>query len=457
MNRKIILCLMLVALGTGSIQAANELPEQQSYAWQFPISIEQPTEFMAAEIPLEVYRSVADSQLRDIGLYDASGQPIPRIIDHPFKQPEDVEFATPLRTFPVFSETNQSQERLRLLVESGSAVTHLELDSGARSSDKSRATLEAYIVDLREIENEQFSKLEFNWADDVPGFIGRAVIETSDDLLHWQWVAEGTLASLEFEGTAITRNRIVIPGQDQDYLRITWRDLPEQWALKSLRGVRSERGPDESREWLVLDPIERSENGREFIFDIEGFPPIDRAELILPGQNVVVRASLDIRHNAETHWQRAHQGLFYRVSRDGNEITSNPARLRLYRASQWRVSIETGRVGNDVQLRLGWKPERIMFLAQGRAPYSLATGRSQDALENFPQHRLLGDKSLFNMLEDSGEPGVATIGARQVAAGAVVMQGARTWTWRTVLVWIGLVGAVVFVGWLVLSLVRESK
>ena len=98
-----------------------------------------------------------------------------------------------------------------------------------------------------------------------------------------------------------------------------------------------------------------------------------------------------------------------------------------------------------------------MFLTQGEPPFTLASGRAQDSVENYPQHRLLGDKSLFSMLLDAGEPGSASVGTRSESAGAMVMEGARTWTWRTVLVWIGLVGAVLFVGWLVLSLMRENQ
>ena len=61
------------------------------------------------------------------------------------------------------------------------------------------------------------------------------------------------------------------------------------------------------------------------------------------------------------------------------------------------------------------------------------------------------------MIERAGASGRATIGDRTTGAGTEVMQKTRGWTWRTVLVWIGLIVAVAFVGYLVWSLMREGQ
>lgn len=457
MNARFRVFALATVLGFGSAYASDDIPDRSAYAWQFPITIEQPAEFVAVDIPLEVYRSASDHFLRDVGVYNAAGQAVPRIIRQSEEKPEDVEHRTPLGIVPLYGELEQSQERLRLLMESSQTGTRLHFDSGTGESPEPEERLQAYIVDLRDLEEETFTFLEFDWTDTEAGFIGNIFVQQSDDLSRWQSLANGTLADLEFEGTRIERNRVEIRRETGDFLRITWRDMPEGWKLESLTGIRRERGPDDAREWLALNPTERSEDGREFIYDIKGYPPIDRANLVLSGNNVVVRASLDFRPETDAAWRRAHQGLFYNISRDGNEIASNPARLAVYRNSQWKVQIHSGRADGDVKLRLGWRPEQLMFLKQGESPFTLASGRAQDSVEKYPQHRLLGDRSLFTMLLDAGDPGTATVGIRSEAAGAVVMEGARTWTWRTVLVWIGLVGAVLFVGWLVFSLMRETS
>ncbi len=438
--------------------SGDEIPDRTAYAWNFPISIDQAAEFVAADLSLQVYQSVSDPNLRDLGVYNADGQAVPRIIRQSEENPENVETLVPLGMVPLHGELEKSQERLQFLMENSPSGTRLQFDSVAREAETNPEELNAYIVDLRSLEeNESFTWLEFQWADTDSGFIGNVFIHTSDDLSGWQNLAQGTLAELEFEGTRIEQDRIDVNPRMGDFLRITWRDMPDDWSLNSLRGVRVERGPDEARDWLGLTPVSQSEDGREFIFDIGGVPPVDRANLVLSGKNVVVRASLDQRPGPDAPWRNVHEGLFYHISRAGNSIASSPARLGIHRAGQWRVRILSGRVDGEPQLRLGWRPDHLVFLNQGQPPFVLASGRAQDSIGQYPQHRLLGDRSLFTMLLDAGDPGVARLGNRSQAAGTAVMTSKHEWTWRTALVWFGLVGAVLFVGWLVWSLVRENR
>lgn len=450
-------------LALHSALAASEIPAEDEYAFRFPVRIEQPAEFLAVEIPLEVYRSVSDPRLRDLGVYNTAGQAVPRMVEGRQERPRQVERETPLGMVPLYGGLEASGERLRLLMQRNEAGTTLQFDSRLPRPAAEGLQLQAVIVDLRDGE-DTFAALDFDWSAPA-GFIGLVIVEDGDDLASWRRLARGTLAELEyegefegeFEGTRIVRDRMELPREPGDFLRITWRNMPQGWRLKSVTGISRDHGPDETRQWLDLSPAEVADNGREFIFDAGGYPPVDRVNLLLPGGNVALRASVEYRHGPESAWRSGHEGLFYNISRGGDEIASDPARLSPSRASQWRVRILSGQADGDVRLHLGWRPERLLFLAQGEPPFTLASGRARDRIEGFPQDRMLGDSGIFAMLEESGEAGRASVGARQVGAGATVMEGARTWTWRTVLVWIGLIAAVLVVGWLVWSLMRESK
>lgn len=435
---------------------AQEFPGPEAYAYRFPVEIERPAEYLAVEVPIALYRSVSDPTLRDVGVYNAGGQAVPRMLRQEREVAQELERETALGMVPLYGELEVSQERLRLLMQTNEAGTTLQFDSQVPEPANPELQLRAVIVDLRDHE-EAFSSLAFSWSATTPGFIGRVQVDDSDDLQGWRRLATGTLADLEFEGTRIDQDRVELDRAADDFLRITWYDMPGDWRLESVRGIRRERGPEQQREWLELAPLERSEDGREFVFHIGGYPPIDRINLLLPGGNVVVRASVESRNDAESSWRHTHQGLFYQVTRSDNAITSEPAKLAIHRAAQWRVRIQSGQVEGPVHLHVGWRPERLLFLAQGEAPFTVAAGRAQDRLEGFPQQRLFGDSAIFTMLEDAGAGGTATLAERQLAAGAMVMEGARTWTWRTVLVWIGLILAVLFVGWLAWSLLRETK
>lgn len=447
---------LLALLLTDCALPQGDIPAEDAYAYRFPLHIEQPAEFLAAELPLEVYGSVSDSSLRDLGVYNAEGRAVPRLIRHPEARSEQLEHATPLGMVPLYGEIEETQRRLRMLMQLHDAGATLQFNSDLAEPADPELELQAVIVDLREYEST-LDALDFYWTGDETGFIGSVTVADSDDLARWSHLASGTLADLEFEGTRIEQRRLEVDREPRDFLRITWREMPSGWHLATANGIRREHAPEHARQWITLEPVKRSENGREFVFEVGGYPPVDRVDLELPGQNVVVRASVDLRHDPDAGWRRAYEGIFYDIVRSGLELRTEPGKVARGPAAQWRVNIHSGRVDGEIKLRLGWRPDRLLFLSQGGAPFTLATGRAQDRIEQYPHHRLLGDKSLFAMLERSGEAGAASVGERRPGAGAVVMKGARTWTWRTVLVWIGLIAAVGFVGYLVWSLMREGK
>lgn len=459
MNIKLKLASLAGLLLCQAAQAQNEIPAPDEYAYRFPLHVEQGADFIAADIPLEVYRSVVDPSLRDVGVYNAAGQAVPRKLEAPREPTDRVERATPLGMVPLYGpregELADSGRRLQLLMQLDEPGATLQFQSDRPESSDPELQLHAVIVDMRGHESV-VSDLQFTSSGAPNGFIGTVTVEQGNDLADWKHLARGTLAQLEYENTLIEQNRIAINTETADFLRISWRGMPRAWRPQSVTAIATERAAETDRTWLSLQPTGRDDDGRTFTFDIGGYPPIDRIELELPGNNAVVRAALEVRHGAQTGWSLAHQGLFYRITQDGNEIQSRPAAVSPARAAQWRVRLLSGQIDGDLRLRVGWKPDRLVFLTQGEGPYTLATGRSRDRLENFPQQRLLGDSALFSMLERSGAAGRASVGGRMTGAGSEAMKSPRAWTWRTVLVWIGLLAAVGFVGYLVLSLMREG-
>jgi hypothetical protein len=445
----------MALLGAPALFAQNDLPQVGEYAWHFPIHIARNAEFLSAEIPLEVYRSVSDSSMRDLGVYNGTGHAVPRIVKQVSGQTSQVENATALGIVPLYGELAESERRLQLLMQQHGDLTTLRFDSQLPGASSSENTLQAVIVDLRD-HDDPLHALDFEWANGYRGFIGSVKVEMSSDLMNWRAVTQGTLAELEFEGTMIEQRRIELPGASGSFLRLTWREMPEHWRPESVKGISRVRGPERERQWITLEPSQTGEDGRSFVFDLGGYPPVDRVDLEFSGHNVVVRAAVDLRHDADHGWVRSKEGLFYRIQREGHEIQSSPAEVGVNRGAQWRVTLLTGQVSGDVNLRLGWQAEQLQFLSQGEPPFVLATGRAQDAVLNYPQQRMLGDTAIFSMLERGGRGGEANIGERLAGAGSTALDKARAWTWRTVLVWLGLIGAVLFVGYLVWSLMREN-
>lgn len=440
----------------GAAAISQELPSRDDYAYSFPLSIENDSEFFESDLPLQVYRSVSDSALRDAGVYNSQQQPVPRLFEQP-PVPDNKEESIRLDPVPLNTNLSEQPEQLRLLLQQAGRGITMQLDSSEANIPDSGNSIAAYIIDARELQHDLVA-LQLQWPKQAQGFIGRLLVEHGNDLQNWRRLGETSLADLEYSNTHIVQNRVDLVEDAFDFLRISWQNLPDTFQLDSVTGIYTMAGVPEKRDELILSPVSDTlENAREFVFDIDGFPPVDRINLLLKDENVVVKATIFSRMGEKDGWKRRHGGIFYKLSRQGSSLRSPPARVTPTRDSQWKVKLESGVTSTPVQLQLGWKPDRLVFLAQGAPPFELVSGRAKDRLEGFPQDRILGDRSIFKILTESGQPGSAAIGSRKLRGGVQQLEVSTTNSWRTSLLWAGLVAAVLLVGWLVYSLIRELR
>lgn len=458
LTAKILAVVMLGHVAAPAVAA--ELPGRDEYAYSFALAVAGDSEFFTVAIPLDVYLSVVDPALRDAGVYNGDGQPVPRIFEHSTEDESGIESETALELIPLYGQQADQPDQLRFLLHEDADGTTLDLKSYNRAADNQRGekTPSAYIVDVRELEHD-LEALEFDWQTLPEGFMGRVKLEDSNDLLHWRALGMATLADLKYEEAQIVQNRVPLARKVSDFMRITWTGLPPAWRLSALTGAYINRAAPAPREWLTLSPAQAGDTDREFIFDVGGYLPADRVNVLLPEENVVVRASVFRRRDQADSWQPAYTGIFYNISRQGNALQSPAAEMRDVRAGQWKIRIDSGVTTERVRLQLGWRPDHLVFLAQGSQPFELVTGRALDAQQQYPQEAVLGDRAIFAMLRESGQAGSATIGSRAVLGGPGLLHIAppRTWSWRVVLLWGGLVSAIFLVGALVFSLTRQMR
>ena len=293
---------------------AQELPSADDYAYAFPLTVTGSTEFFKLDVPVEFYRSVSDPSLRDAGVYNANGQPVPRIFEHPAGEENDIEEQVTLGAVPLHVDVSEQPEQLRLLLQQAGTGINLKLEASEAGEAPTNRALKAYIVDVRDLEHEIVA-LVLSWPKQSQGFIGRVTVEHGENLQHWRRLGSASLATLEYDGTRIVQNRVELSGKVSDYLRISWRNMPDNWKLDAVTGIYTSQGLSASRDAVTLDSTAQGDTNREFIFDAGGYPPVDRVKLVVPGDNVVVRASIFSRQDDKGRWRLAHKGLFYNISR----------------------------------------------------------------------------------------------------------------------------------------------
>ena len=441
-----------------SVQAAppgdDPMPAAVDYAWDWPIEEEKPDDFYELELRLDVYRSVTDPSLRDIGVYDSSWHAVPRLIGPPADSKPVPESTARIAALPVLAPAGLSVGDMRLALVRSEAGTRVQIVSGTLAAAAGPATLVAYVADLGE-ERTDLRGIGIEWPREIEPVIARVTIEGSSDFDRWFRLGNGAIAGLRQDSASIERRRIDVANHPVRYLRLSWDSVPAGWRIDRLTAFFAPPAPAIDRDWLSMVSTGRDPADRGYLFDIGGSPPVDRLNLELPDGTSLVRASIYAWLPDRQVWLPVHDGSFYRLRRDGNAVTSDAATIPAQRSSRWKVKVERGAGELQFGFQVGWRSDRLHFIAQGQGPWRLVAGNAVDLANGFPQERRYADPAMRGLLEKSDSIGHARLGARQELGGSVRLESVRTPEWRRWLLWIGLAGGVLLVGFMVLRLARQ--
>lgn len=455
MRRFALVAACLLPAAAGAQAPADALPALDNYRWQFPLQTAAPASFYRVALPLDVYRSASDPRLRDLGVYNAAGRAVPRVIEAGSDDVELEDTRDPLPFAALYRNQVPDAERVRMMFEQMSGGTRIEVTSDS-ANGKIRPPLTGYIVDTRAIDGS-IDALELDWPDAQSGFVGRVSVSGSNDLQAWQLLGGAALADLREGDAIIMQQRVSLADDDYDYLRVDMGDLPPDWTLEGVTAIRVSSKPRVERSALVLDTDARDDRDGALLFDAGGALPIDRIRLVLPEDNSVLTATVSYRLPGGDRWQRLYDGTFFNLVRSDLPVSSEPAAVPSVRAADWKVAVTQGSPDTPIRLELGWRPDVLLFVAQGEPPYTLAVGRPGAATEGFPEERLLGNVALGGIAADAGPVAEAAAGPRAPLPGIERQLPREPTDWRRLLLWAVLVAAVLFVLWMASRLQRAAR
>lgn len=444
------------ALYAQSPDTSTDTPELDDYAWGFPIDVNEDASFYAVELPLEVNQSVTDPALRDAGVFNSDGNPVSRVFEQADSDREPVERTNPLPMLPLYeaAESRTDQDGLSLEREGDSMQFKFDLEDLLAPEENEK--LVAYIVDSRQTDDNA-AALDLVWGQTEPGFMGRVMVDGGNDLQNWSPVGSAVVAYLREDAASIEQRRVRLRRGDFDFLRIRWEGLPETWHLSQVMGVYLDGTTDAVRKHVTLDSSGTDPDDGGRIFSLGGAPVVDQVRVVLPEPNTVISAQVFYWAKRREQWLPISRGSYHHIIRNNNAVMSDPLKMKKTRTDQFKVVITRGPADALIQLEVGWRPDRLLFLAQGQAPFTLATGSADDKMRQFPQQRIYGARSLADLAEKNGGVVTAALGARYSLGGAQRLVATRQINWRTFLLWFGLVMGVAFVGFMATKTIRELK
>jgi hypothetical protein len=452
-----IICVLLLPLASAaqSGDSSADAPEISDYAWGFPIEVRETASFYSVELPLEVNRSVTDPALRDVGVYNSEGNPLSRMFERAGEDQEQLERSNPLPALPLYEADSRADED-RLTLQREGSTTQFSFDLEDLLAPDEGEVLVAYIVDMRQ-SDESASAIDLAWDQMKPGFMGRVIVEGGDDLQNWRQIGSAVVAYLREDSASIEQRRIALRRGDFDFLRIRWEGLPDDWFLSQVMGVYVDGSADTSRKFITLESagVDPDDGGR--IFSLGGAPIVDQLRVVLPDPNTVISARVMYWSERRDRWLEAGHGSYHHIIRNDNAVMSDPININKARTSQFKVIVTRGPTNANVQLEVGWRPDKLLFLAQGEPPFTLAAGNADDELRQFPQQRIYGARSLADLAEKNGGVVEASLGQRYAIGGPARLVATTQINWQTVLLWLGLILGVVFVGFMAMKTIRELR
>jgi hypothetical protein len=426
-----------LCLASGLAWATASSP--QDFAFGFRAEAEGTGPIWELTLPEAVYREVTRADLGDLRVFNAAGAVVPHALRLP--KPPEIE-AAPAVGLPVFALYRHRGEGggqvLRIVTNERGAVIDA---SGATTPLDGTDRVEAYLIDASALEQPP-SRLSLDWRlGESQGFVATVKVEGSDDLARWQTlVSDATVAELHAGESVLSQTEIDLPARKAKYLRVGW---PEALRKIELSAVTAEFAPVASpaeRQWLEIPGRPCGSESYCYEFDSGGHRAVDRARLVFPAGNMVLRGSLQSAPAPGGPWHTRHFGIHYSLRRDGALLESAPVDLRPVSDRYWRLAPEGGSTGDATSaptLVLGSTPHQLRFVTQGEPPYTVAFR---------PLLATLDDGRLNGLEVPAKASEVFPLG------GTARLRASR---WRTWALWGVLAGALALLGWMVRRLLRQ--
>jgi len=438
----VLLCLPVLALAA---------PTREDFAREWTLRLTEPEAgAYRLRLPEAVYRSAHLATLRDVQPFNAAGQPLPAAVLAP---DEPLASAAPLRTLPLFAlppAATLAGDDLRVIAERDvrGAVTRVETRSLPR--DAASAVTTRWLLDASALD-APLRALRLEWTA-TAAVQAELRVEGSDDLRDWHVLdPHATVIDLGRDGTRLQQRRIALDSRAR-YLRLSLLNgaVPDGFQVQAELAV----PPLQDWHWIGLQgrPVDRG-----FEFRSPGPFPVARVDLEVEG-NQAVEWIVQSRDTDDAPWvQRAGPWLAYRVATAGKAERSPPQPLSVVtRDRYWRLIAAEGEAASLPRLRLGYRPEVLVFLAQGAAPYTLAVGSARVQRAEAPLPRLVA--VLRAQRGASWQPAQAELsGELRVLAGDAALQPpSPPLDWKKLLLWALLIGGALLVAWFALSLMRGA-
>ncbi|WP_433768008.1 DUF3999 domain-containing protein [Pseudomonas putida] len=444
--------LGIVAMGIALAAAAEEKPAD--FATQVPLSVSGEGPWYRLELPLAVLLNARQTDLGDVRVFNAAGQPQAYALAREVAQTQDNRTLTDVKWFPLYNSADDTERAPSVRVQSSAngALVEVQPSSPLEAGEEA---LRGWLLDASAIK-APLQQLILDWTSERDGF-QRFTIEASDDLQHWQAWGEGQVARLAFADERVEQHEVGLPGQSARYLRLLW-SAPQSAPILTSAQLQSA-----SPRSLPL-PLSWSQalagasvKAGEYTWQLPMGLNVERVQIALDQANSLAPVTLSGRRDSSLPWQPMSSGLLYRLTQNGQDVVQNELQLSGQTVQQLKLTVDErgGGLGEQAPaLKFAVRATQLVFLARGPGPYTLALGSTTAKAANLPLSMLIPEYNAAKL----ATLGKATVdGAAVVAPTAAAVQASAGTDWKKFGLWAVLLLSVLFLAAMAFSLLRKSS
>jgi Protein of unknown function (DUF3999) len=435
-----------------SIYAADAPLKPTNFAYGMALQTDGRDGVYKVNVPLDVYRVVRYTDLRDVRVFNADGEVVPHVVTRSASSVNVKSEPVELPRFPIYAsaESRISDLNLEIKRDTQGTVINLSNRSGAAGQNK----LVGYLLDGSKV-GPAIDEIEVQWSDDLANYVGSLTIEASDDLATWWTLAkEAPVTRMKFGDHLLEKRRIKFTPTPLIYVRLSGAALPE---LTRVMAIPADARSDVQRAWINATGRPAPSKPGEYEFDVGALIPLDRIRIELPQMNTLVQTELLARGSAKERWQNVTQTTVYRITQNGREFNSDELKLSRDSRRYWllRIAQQGGDVGAGVpNLKAGWLADQILFLARGRGPFQLAYGA--EGVKS-------GEVAITALMASSDSK--SGIQARPIGLGSQISLGGEArlasipdpFPWKKWTLWGALGLGVILMGWMASRLMGQMN
>lgn len=435
-------------------QAISAAPHSvDDFAYSSILS-EAKTSLRQIELPLSVYEKMQRKDYGDLRVFSADGQIVPHQFNRLTRQIDSNQNIT-LVFYPLSKEQAANPSNLQIVISNNTKAGEQKLSINQQlSSDVTKSNEYQYIIENSN-KNKTLCKLKLDWTQAKSSSILMLKLESSNKLQNWKTLKQkATVSKLNYAGSQLVNNEISFPCTTQKYLRLTWLQAKQAIQLHQIQGIYLQKG-EQKTQWTSLGKPHYDEKEESWLFESHVVAALSKLEFIAPQNGLFYKGALYSRNNNEKQaWRFRKDVTQYRLNIGDSNLQSSPLAIMPNKDRYWKMVMATeGRLNENQlpEIRAGWMPQEIHFLAQGKEPFTLAFGN--------PVIKPAQNNDLSTLIASLKESGASidkvTLGS--VVNNSKIFEAETEIPWKLILLWLVLILGTALMGFMAVRLYQQMS